>query len=550
VVDTSRLDGRGKVTASEAAKVLSRRKILKATVWAVPICLGAGATKFLHSATAKGASTDLVDLGAREVANHIQKGDIKAEAYFSRLIKQCNDHRFLNGIASLDEARMLETARAIDQARSRGEKLGPAAGVAVAVKDQIAVEGYPAASGNPALKAYRPARNAVVVDVLVKAGAVAFAKATCPNMTGNSSLMAQVDSYSPAYGVVRNPYDPTRMSGGSSGGSGVVLAARMVPAALGEDTNGSVRIPAAFCGVAGLRPSTYTIENALKGTKRKRYSDAGLVISATRLDTVGPMARTVSDVAFLDEIITGDRAPTIRIRDVRIAIPRPDYWDQGWVDPRVTRVTQAAFAKLRDAGAHLIEIDYVGLRSTVGGLGSFSAMAMAAERLNAEPVPPDSIAKWLAANMPGITVEQFNGVPISNQTRRFGQFPDLSIEAQTKLLLDSAQRYQAIFRANNVVAIAAPTAPVLPQIFTPTGSTDFETIEIKGKTLDRGSVIIAQTIIAPRYGAPGLSVPVGLADGLPVGLELEGLPGKDSEILGLGVAVENVLGPLPPPRMS
>jgi Asp-tRNA(Asn)/Glu-tRNA(Gln) amidotransferase A subunit family amidase len=198
----------------------------------------------------------------------------------------------------------------------------------------------------------------------------------------------------------------------------------------------------------------------------------------------------------------------------------------------------------------LIEIDYLGLRSTVGGLGSFTAMSMAAAQLNAESEPPDSVAKWLAANMPGITVEQFNGVPISTQARQFGQYPRLSEEEQTRLLAVSAQKYQEIFRSNNVVAIAAPTVPVLPQRFTPTGSTDFETIEIKGKTIDRGSVIIAQSIIAPRYGAPGLSVPAGLSEGLPVGLEFDGMPGRDSEILGLGIAVENVLGPLPAPRAS
>jgi indoleacetamide hydrolase len=531
----------------EAAKLISRRKILKATAWATPICLGVSATRFLHMATARGASTDLVDLGAREVASHIQKGDITAEAYFARLIRQCNDHKFLNGIVSLDDARMLEVARTIDRARSRGEKLGPAAGVAVAVKDQIAVAGYPAASGNPALKAYRPIRSALVVAALVKAGAVPFAKTSCPNMTGNSSLMDQADSYSPAYGVVRNPYDPTRTPGGSSGGSAVVLAARMVPAALGEDTNGSVRVPAALCGVAGLRPSTYTIENALERTKRKRYSDEGLVISATRLDTIGPMARTVADVAYLDELITGEPTRTIGIKGVRLAIPRPDYWDQAWVDSRVAKVTQAAFAKLRDAGALLIEIDYLGLRSSVGDLGSLSAMAMAVERLNAPP--PESIAKWLAANMPQITVDQFNGIPVSSQTRKFGQVPYLSVDDQMTLLRESAHKYQEIFRSHNVAAIAAPTIPVLPPIFTPTGPTDFETIEINGKTLDEGSVIITQTVIASRYGAPGLSIPVGLAQGLPVGLELDGLPGMDSEILGLGVAVEKVLGPLPPPRV-
>lgn len=524
---------------------LVRRDFLKAACAAVPIGLSASGSTLLAAERAD----ELVELGARAAVEHIRRGDITAEAYYSRLVLQCERYAFLNGVASLDSARMVEAARDIDRARSRGEALGPAAGLPVAVKDQIAVSGYPAGSGNAALKSYRPARNAPVVDALVRAGAVPFAKATCPDMTGNSSLMAQEDSYSPAYGVVRNPYDPVRMAGGSSGGSGVMLAARMVPAALGEDTNGSIRLPSSFCGVVGLRPSTYTIDNALTGANRKRYSDAGMIIAAGRLDTIGPMARSVADVAFLDELVTGDRASPVPIRGARVAIPRPDYWDQEWVDPQVARVTQAAFAKLRDAGVTLVEIDYLALRATVGYLGGFTAMAMAAQLLNEDPTSPDDAARaWLAAHMPGLTLEEFKGVPAPYQPRDFGKFPELSVREQMALLRRSARHYRDIFTANNVLAIAAPTVPVLPQIFTPSGSTDHEMMEIKGKALDRAAVIITQTVIAPRFGAPSLSLPAGLAGALPVGLGLDGLPGQDADILGLGLAFEQVLGSVPSPQ--
>jgi Asp-tRNA(Asn)/Glu-tRNA(Gln) amidotransferase A subunit family amidase len=529
---------------------ISRRQVLKATLWASAACLGGAARAASPAITDNRASMDCLQWGAREAARRIRQRDIRVEDYFSRLIKHCNEHKYFNGIASLDAARMLEVGRGIDLALARGERLGPAAGVPFAVKDQIAVAGYPAASGNQALRSYIPVKSAVVVSALAQAGAVPFAKTTCPNMTGNSSLMAQVDSYSPAYGVVRNPYDPVRMAGGSSGGSAVVLAARMVPAALGEDTNGSVRVPAAFCGVAGLRPSTYTIDNALEGTTRKRYSDQGLVIGATRLDTIGPMARTVADVAFLDELVTGDAVSEVHLRDVRIAIPRGDYWDEEWVDSRVARVTQAAFAQLREAGAQLVEIDYLGLRSTVGSLGRLSDMALAAQELNVQADAPDSVAKWLTAHMPQLTLAEFTGVPVVNQNRRFWHALRISVAEQRKLLHESHLKYMAIFAAHNVAAIAAPTVPVLPQILTPGGSNDFETVEIRGKTLDRASVMITQSVIAPRYGAPGLSLPAGIADGLPVGLEFDGLPGRDSALLALGMAAEQALGPLPAPRMS
>ena len=222
-------------------------------------------------------------------------------------------------------------------------RVGLAAGLPFAVKDQIEVAGYPATGGNGALKGYVPRRNAVVVERLVAAGAIPFCMTTLPDMTVIDGLMHQASPYSDSFGSVRNPYDPTCISGGSSGGSGAILAARIVPAALGADANGPSRCPSAFCGVTGLRPSTFTIENALRGTKRKRYPDEGLLPPPPlgRLYTIGPMARTAADVAFLDTLITGESVPAVDLRTARIAVPRPDYWERDLVDLAVRRVRAA-----------------------------------------------------------------------------------------------------------------------------------------------------------------------------------------------------------------
>jgi mandelamide amidase len=155
----------------------------------------------------------------------------------------------------------------------------------------------------------------------------------------------------------------------------------------------------------------------------------------------------------------------------------------------------------------------------------------------------------LRAHLPGISLDQFNGPPVPNQERGLGQAPNLPVPEQAALLRAAARAYRELYSAHGVAAIGAPTVPVPPQIFTPGGPTDFETVEINGRMLDLGAVAIAQTIVAPRYGAPGLSLPVGLTAGLPVGLELDGLPGRDSELLGIGLAVEAVFGPLPPPPL-
>src|SRR6185503_686464 len=193
-----------------------------------------------------------------------------------------------------------------------------------------------------------------------------------------------------------------------SGGNGAILAARTVPAALGLDTNGSIRMPSAFCGVTGLRPSTYTIENAVNGTSRKRYPDDGLVIPpARRLDTIGPMARTVSDVAFLDTLITDEAVPAVDLRAARIAVPRPDYWERVDVDPGVADVLRQAFAKLREAGCTLVEIDLDGeVRSIVGTIFQPTPAAVfAGDGMDAPKPTSVTMAQWLRENAPDVTVE-------------------------------------------------------------------------------------------------------------------------------------------------
>ena len=255
----------------------------------------------------------MTDLGARAAVERIQKGEMKAEVYAAQLLKRYNAHKDLNAVITIDEARVLQEARAIDQARARGERLGPLSGLPFIVKDQIDVAGYPTTAGHELLKVYVPKQNATIVETMIKAGGVAFAKANCNTMVG--SVGGNVTSSNIYFGFVRNPYDRARIPGGSSGGTGAAIAARIVPAGIGEDTGGSVRIPAAFCGIAGLRPSTFSPENAIAGTTRKRYPDAGISPIPGPLDTIGPMARTVADVAFLDTVITGDAVPQINLRD-------------------------------------------------------------------------------------------------------------------------------------------------------------------------------------------------------------------------------------------
>lgn len=531
---------------------LSRRRLLQLAASVVPSFEAGQFVEALRRVDVESAvqlaDDELLVLGAREAVARIRRGELAVETYVARLLAQYEAHKDLNVANAIDPARVMEAARLADSVRRRSKALGPAFGLPFAVKDQIAVAGYPTTGGSGALRGHVPKRSATVVDRLVAAGAIPFCMTSLPDMNVVDGLMHQISAHSEPFGAVRNPYDPARIPGGSSGGSGAILAARIVPAALGLDTNGSIRCPSAFCGVAGLRPSTYTIENALQGTRRKRYPDDGLVLPpARRLDTIGPLARTMADVAFLDWLITGERAPTVNLRTVRIGVPRASFWEQDWVDPDVATVMRRAFAKLRDAGCTLVDIDFnAEVRSIVGTIEQPTPAAIfAGDGMNAAMPSRDTMAAWLAANAPDVTVEQmYRGRPIRGAPR---SLPPAS--EQIAALREAARRYAAVYRTHRISAIAYPTIPIVAPPIRAGGPKEplGDLVTVNGKPIEEGKVAARNLFIAPRLGAAALSIPAGLARGLPVGLELDALPGQDTQLLGLGIAVEAAIGLIPPP---
>ena len=515
--------------------------------------MGAAATVPLAGLRLQG-SDDLLELGARAAVTRIMAGELKAESYVSALLTQYGANSDLNIANTIYPERVREAARAVDIARSRGQLAGRAAGLPIAIKDQMEVAGYPTTGGNAALRGYIPARNAPVVDRLISAGAIPFAMTACPDMTVIDGLMHQASSHSDDFGAVRNPYDRGRIPGGSSGGSGAILAARIVPAALGEDTNGSIRLPSAFCGVCGLRPSTRTLEAALTGEKRKRYSDAGLLMPPLgRLDTIGPMARTVEDVAFLDEVVTNEPLPRIDPREMRIAIPRPDFWEQDFLDPGVARVMQEAFARLRAAGLPLVELDFEGeVRSIVGTITNPTLATMVAGGgLGAPPPVPtrEALASWLREHAPNVSVEQMYRGRREYVPSYRGNSNLPSEEEQRAAVTEAARRYRQVYASHNVIAIAYPTVPIPATPIVAGGPKEplGEMITVKGKQIEEGKLLIHNVFIAPRMGAPGLVLPAGMTRGLPVGMELDALPGNDRLLLAVGIAVQAGIGRIPAP---
>ena len=500
---------------------LGRRDVLKAAAGAL----------LLRAPGSAAPTADIPALTATEAARRIREGDLRAEDYAAQLLKIYHANKDLHPVTWIDERRVLESARGVDKARARGERLGPLAGLPLIVKDNIDTVGFPTSAGNNALKKYFPRKNAPVVDALFKNGAILLAKANMHELARGGT------STNPTFGFVRNPYDPTRIPGGSSGGTAVAVAARMAPAGLGTDTAGSVRVPAAFCGIAGLRPST--------AGARKRYSDEGVIPLVLELDTIGPIARTVSDVALLNAAIAGRPLPApASLQGVRIGIPRAFFWAD--LDAEIAKVMDRTVARLRDAGVTFVDFDVTGLHRLAGQV--FGTLMAVGGR--------DDLAAFLAKNAPGITMDDvIAGTSTKTLKARLERgrtatfAPGLLEQTRAVQRAKLIPLYEAVFQSHGFSAIAYPTEPVPAPLINVNGDTDHDVLEVNGKQFPEGSILARNTTMACALGAPALTVPVGLtSEGLPAGMELSGLAGQDEKLLGLGMAVEAVVGFPPPPQ--
>jgi indoleacetamide hydrolase len=502
-----------------------RRAVLK---------FAAGASAFAVASHNKASAAvlanngEIVALSARSAADYIRRGELSGERYAKALLDGYKEHKNLNAVTYIDEARLAEDAREIDRARARGAQLGPLAGLPVILKDNINTVGFPTTAGTSFLKGYRSKTNAPLADMLFQQGAILFAKA---NM---HELAAGVTCANPTFGFVKNPYDLSRIPGGSSGGTAAAVAARIVPLGIGSDTGGSVRMPAHFCGIAGLRPSN--------PKTNKPYPVEGIVPRALAFDVPGPMARNVADIALVHSAIMhqAELAPA-DLRGVRIGVPRAYYWES--LDGEVARIMETSLDKLRGADAVLVDVDF-------GDLVHAALIVSAVLRPEGFRV---DLAEFLAHEVPAMSMKDAIANIASKSVRV--QYEDAHDHPPSREDVEKARasmdalgtQYQDAFRRQNIVAIAYPTMPIPAPLLPTEGDALPSTFEIHGRQYP-DTVMQRNPFVAPVYRAPGLSIPGGLTfDGLPVGLEIDGLPGQDDQLLRLGMAIEAVLGPLPPP---
>jgi Asp-tRNA(Asn)/Glu-tRNA(Gln) amidotransferase A subunit family amidase len=463
------------------------------------------------------AQRPLTELTAAAAVRAIRTGELRAVSYASALLEEAHERSDLNAFTTLDPHGVIEAARLADKARSSGAELGPLHGLPVAVKDSVHVAGMPTTNGTASLAEFRPPADAPIVRRLREAGALVIGK------TGMTELSFGWTSNNGTFGAVHNPYDPDLVPGGSSGGSAAAVAARVVPLAIGADTLGSIRIPAAFCGVVGFRPSFGRYPN-----------DGAFGLTDDKLDQVGPLARTVEDIALFDSALSGAALalPKRSLSGVRIGVP-PFY--HGGIESTVRAVTDDALAKLLAAGAELVDVDVSADIQT--------AFDVAAAIMLFEAMP--SVARYLETNGTGVTFDELVS-RLADGKREFftsvamppGRPPREAYEAMLTQRGKVQTAVRAYFAENDVAMLVFPSVGAPPP---PIGEEHH--VQIDGDEVSFFGAFGRNTALAPAAGLPALSLPAGLSStGLPVGIELTAPAGADRDLLELGAAVERVLG--------
>ncbi|HLW23512.1 MAG TPA: indoleacetamide hydrolase [Steroidobacteraceae bacterium] len=468
---------------------------------------------------------DLTTLSATEAVRRMRSGEISCERYARALLDRCQAAKELNAFIALEPEGVLADARARDLERRRRAPLGPLFGLPIPVKDSVNTRDYATTAGTPALRHFHPEEDAPIVQALRRAGAIVLGK------TNLHELSFGWTSNNLAFGPVRNPYDRERIPGGSSGGTAAIIAAHGAPLGVAEDTQGSIRVPAALCGVAGFRPTT------------GRYSTEGCAPITPLFDQVGPHARSVADLALFDAAVTGDAARLAPppLRGLRIGIVR-DFWFEG-LDPEVERVTARALEALRAAGVELIEAPLPGVQEIIDR--STDQVQNHDVRL--------ALPRYLERYHAGVDFETLiaSASPDIQAIFKDDVLPggkdfvteDVYAQATQHELPRLRALYRDYFARTGVAAMIFPTTRVpAPRIGEET------TVEVRGASVPFESAVARNISPGSTAGIPGLVLPAGLtAGGLPVSLELDGPAGSDRALLSVGAALEPILGPMPAP---
>ena len=461
-----------------------------------------------------------------QLAAHLAAREVSSVELAQHFLTRIRGESDLNAFLAVNEEASLAQARAADARLSAGERT-PLLGVPLAHKDVFVTRDFPTTAGSKMLAGYRSPFDATVVRRLAEAGMVTLGKLNCDEFAMGSG------NDNSAYGPVKNPWDRSRVPGGSSGGSAAAVAAGLVPAATGTDTGGSIRQPAALCGITGIKP-TYG-----------RCSRYGMVAYASSLDQAGPMARSAEDCAFLLSAMAGgdpDRDSTSLdlpavdysaalqatgsqpLKGLRIGLPKQFFGAGCSAD--VLAAVRSALAEFEKLGAHLVEVD---LPLTELSIPAYYVIAPAEASSNLSrfdgvryghraKAHGDLEDMYKKTRSEGFGAEVQRRIMVGTYVLSHGYYDAYYLQAQ-KIRRLIAEDFQKAFAQCDVVA-----GPVAPSVAWAIGE----------KTADPLAAYLADiyTLSTSLAGLPGMSVPAGFGQGgLPVGLQLIGNYFEEARLL-------------------
>ena len=490
--------------------------------------------------------SDPTRMTAADLGRAIGAGDLSAvdvtRAHLDRIAAVDERvHAFLH----VDNEGALAAAARVDAARAAGEPLGPLAGVPVAVKDVVTTRGLPSTAGSKILEGWRPPYDATIVARMKDAGMVVLGKTNMDEFAMGSST-----EYS-AYGPTYNPWDLTRIPGGSGGGSSAAIAAYEAPLAIGTDTGGSIRQPGAVTGTVGAKP-TYG------GTSRY-----GLIAFSSSLDTPGPCARTVEDAALLHAVIAGHDprdstsipaavpdvvgaarlGATGDLSGVRLGLVR-EFAGEG-AEPGVAAAVREGIEALVKLGAEVVEVSCPHFEYALPAY-----YLIAPSECSSNLARFDGVRYGLRVGDDG----QRSLEEVMSITREAGFGPEVKRRIMIGTYALSSGYYDAYYGQAQKVrtlisrdfAAAFETVDVLVSPTTP-----FTAFQLGARTSDPYQMYLADlyTIPSNLYGGPAISVPVGLSDGLPVGLQVMAPTLADDRMYRVAAALETAVPRLVPPAL-
>nr|WP_203986916.1 Asp-tRNA(Asn)/Glu-tRNA(Gln) amidotransferase subunit GatA [Virgisporangium aurantiacum] len=490
--------------------------------------------------------SDVTRMTAAGIAKSIADGEISAvdvaRAHLDRIAAvDGRVHAFLH----VDTEGALAAAAKVDAARAAGEPLGPLAGVPVAVKDVVTTKGVPSTAGSKILEGWKPPYDATIVSRMKDAGLVMLGKTNMDEFAMGSST-----EYS-AYGPTFNPWDLTRIPGGSGGGSSASLAAYEAPLAVGTDTGGSIRQPGAVTGTVGAKP-TYG------GTSRY-----GLIAFSSSLDTPGPCARTVEDAALLHAVIAGHDprdstsipatvpdvvgaarlGATGDLTGVKLGVVR-EFAGEG-AEPGVMAVFRDSLETLVKLGAEVVEVSCPHFQYALPAY-----YLIAPSECSSNLARFDGVRYGLRVGDDG----QRSLEEVMSLTREAGFGAEVKRRIMIGTYALSSGYYDAYYgQAQKVrTLISRDFAAAFDQVdvlVSPT--TPFVAFELGARTADPYQMYLADLFTIPSnlYGGPAISVPAGLSSGLPVGLQVMAPTLADDRMYRVAAALETAVPPLTPPAL-